>query len=247
MRRNKSNSILIGPLYCEDISVTDLVNELSISRRFPKSFFYLNAHCLNLALDDLSFRNTMNCSDITFCDGYGIKMLSYLFCKRCLKNRNTPTDFVDLVYQQIYNFGSKVYFLGGTERSIQGYSAKIDIYFPGIIAGYHHGFYDENKLHQVIEKINDSKPLLLLVGMGMPKQEQFVYQNIQNLNVSNILTVGDLFSWRYDSWRGPRFLTDHGFEWFFRLCRNPMQLWRRYLFDLPALPLKLFFRTIRRL
>jgi N-acetylglucosaminyldiphosphoundecaprenol N-acetyl-beta-D-mannosaminyltransferase len=144
----------------------------------------------------------MNCSDITFCDGYGIKMLSYLFCKRCLKNRNTPTDFVDLVYQQIYNFGSKVYFLGGTERSIQRYSAKIDIYFPGIIAGYHHGFYDENELHQVIEKINDSKPLLLLVGMGMPKQEKFVYQNIQNLNISNILTVGDLFSWRYDSWRG---------------------------------------------
>jgi len=83
--------------------------------------------------------------------------------------------------------------------------------------------------------INHSNAKVLIVGMGMPLQERWIIENQSKLsNVKIIMPVGALFDYLANSIpRGPKFMTDYGFEWLARLFIEPKRLWRRYLIGIP--------------
>ena len=86
-----------------------------------------------------------------------------------------------------------------------------------------------------IEHLAETKPDILLVGMGTPQQELWVEQNQDRIDASVVWTVGALFD--YVSARVPRaphWIADNGFEWIFRLAVEPRRMWRRYLLGNPA-------------
>jgi N-acetylglucosaminyldiphosphoundecaprenol N-acetyl-beta-D-mannosaminyltransferase len=86
----------------------------------------------------------------------------------------------------------------------------------------------------VIEKINACQPDILLVGMGVPKQEEWTRENFDKLNAKIIWMGGgflDTLSGRLK--RCPLWLSEHGFEWLFRLTQEPGRLWKRYLIGNP--------------
>ncbi len=86
----------------------------------------------------------------------------------------------------------------------------------------------------VIERINDSRPDVLWVGLGMPKQDIWIYERLDRLKVPVAIGVGAAFAFvagtvpRCPSWIGQR-----GFEWAFRFLNEPKKLWRRDLLDGP--------------
>jgi N-acetylglucosaminyldiphosphoundecaprenol N-acetyl-beta-D-mannosaminyltransferase len=242
MKSNNFVSTFIGPLRCDDMCSDDLINELSFTRKNAKCFFYVNTHCLNFAFTNSKFRDAMNSSYLSFCDGCGIKFLSFFFSNYSIRNRNTPPDFIDAVYQKIYKQGGKVFLLGNTKKKVGEYFEKINALYPGLVAGYYHGFFDIRDNDLIVDAINRVQPRLLLVGMGVPDQEEFVIRNIGILKACNVLTVGDLFSWSHDRKKVPRWLTDNGFEWLFRLFNSPVRLWRRYLLGLPEVLIRLFLK-----
>jgi N-acetylglucosaminyldiphosphoundecaprenol N-acetyl-beta-D-mannosaminyltransferase len=82
----------------------------------------------------------------------------------------------------------------------------------------------------LITQINDSGADVLWVAFGCPKQELWMFENRDRLNVPVIAGVGqafDLYSGRVR--QAPRWTRDHGLEWAYRLLSNPRRLWRRYL------------------
>lgn len=86
----------------------------------------------------------------------------------------------------------------------------------------------------VIDRINAFHPEMLLVGFGMPLQELWIADHIERLNINVALSVGALFDFVSGNMkRGPRWLTDHGFEWLTRLVREPRRLGRRYILGNP--------------
>ncbi len=111
------------------------------------------------------------------------------------------------------------------------------------ISGVHHGYFDHSAggaaSEEVVEEINASAPDILLVGLGMPLQERWLMENIDRLDVGVALTGGAVFDYASGRLRrGPRLLTDNGFEWLARLLLEPRRLWRRYLLGNPLFLLR---------
>jgi len=86
----------------------------------------------------------------------------------------------------------------------------------------------------VVRMINEARPDVLWVGLGLPKQERWIYEHKGRLNVSVAVGVGAGF--RFISGqlsRAPSWMGEHGLEWLWRLIQQPKRCWRRCLVDGP--------------
>lgn len=196
---------------------------------------YCNAYAINLAQHDNTFRQALNSATVTFCDGYGVKLAAD-WLGQPVPERFTPPDWIiDLValcVQQDY----RLFLLGGKPGIVARAARRLQQQFPTIEIMTHHGYFepDGSENAAVIRSINAFEPHILLVGMGMPRQEQWVQTNLPNLAVPVAMTVGALFDYLAEEIpRGPRWLTDHGLEWLCRLVIEPRRLWRRYVLGNP--------------
>ena len=91
---------------------------------------------------------------------------------------------------------------------------------------------------QIIEMINKAKPDFLWVSLGCPKQEIWLYENREKLNVVVGAGVGAVFNFiSKHSIKAPRWIQYAGLEWLLRLIANPKKLYKRYLIKYP----KFFF------
>jgi N-acetylglucosaminyldiphosphoundecaprenol N-acetyl-beta-D-mannosaminyltransferase len=131
--------------------------------------------------------------------------------------------------------GYRHFLFGGHPGVPRAVAARLRRSCPGIqIAGtYSPPFRNHTpaELREMIARINDSGADVLWVALGCPKQELWMYENRDRLNVPVVVGVGqafDLFAGRVR--QAPRWSRDMGLEWAFRLVTNPRRLWRRYLF-----------------
>ncbi|MED2801574.1 WecB/TagA/CpsF family glycosyltransferase, partial [Bacillus thuringiensis] len=91
-----------------------------------------------------------------------------------------------------------------------------------------HGFVNGEEIEEIKMKIKQFKTHLLLVGLGSPKQEEFIYENIQTLNVPLSIGIGgmiDIISGTVK--RAPKMMRDTGTEWLYRLLSQPKRLKRQ--------------------
>jgi len=86
----------------------------------------------------------------------------------------------------------------------------------------------------LIRKINESCADVILIGMGVPKQELLAYELSEKVKVDLIICVGNFFEFYFDTKkRAPELLRNSGFEWVFRILIEPKRLWKRYLIGIP--------------
>ena len=107
---------------------------------------------------------------------------------------------------------------------------------PNLRIAGHHGFFEKtgNENDLVIEKINQFKPDILYIGFGMPLQERWILDNYDKIAARVFLPLGACLDFYTESvYRGPRWLTDNGFEWVTRLITEPTRLWERYVVGNP--------------
>ena len=82
----------------------------------------------------------------------------------------------------------------------------------------------------VIKEINDAKPDVVWVGIGVPKQEKWMAQMRPHLEAPVLIGVGAAFDFHAGLVpQAPRWFQDAGLEWAYRLVQEPRRLWRRYL------------------
>ena len=104
------------------------------------------------------------------------------------------------------------------------------------------GYKNEGAEAEIIASLNKFQPQLLLIGMGMPRQEAWIATNANKLNATFIMPVGgfiDYFTGRTS--KPPRLLGRFGLEWAWRLAQEPKRLAFRYLVE-PILLIKAFMR-----
>jgi N-acetylglucosaminyldiphosphoundecaprenol N-acetyl-beta-D-mannosaminyltransferase len=198
---------------------------------------YINVHALNLACESPRFREFASQSDLSFCDGVGIKLAAAL-TRQKLDHRFTPPDFIERLCEAAATEGWRIYFLGAKPGIAARAADNMRSKFPGLQVEAHHGHFDmtaggrENSA--VVQAINGFHPDILIVGFGMPLQEQWILDNMDSLDVKVLFPAGALFDYLSGSLpRAPRWMTDHGLEWLSRLAVEPRRLWRRYLIGIP--------------
>jgi N-acetylglucosaminyldiphosphoundecaprenol N-acetyl-beta-D-mannosaminyltransferase len=128
--------------------------------------------------------------------------------------------------------GYRSYFFGDTEEVLEGLTARLQGQFPGLpLAGaYSPPFRPlsaaENE--RVIDRVNEAKPDVLWVLLGLPKQEKWIFANRPKLNAPIVVAAGAAAKFVSGSIApAPKWISAHGFEWLWRLMREPRRCWHR--------------------
>ncbi len=233
------------------ISLDQLIHHTlcTIRERGKGVITYVNVHAINLAYDIKWFRNFINVSQVTFCDGFGVKWAARLLYDRKL-HRLTPPDWFGRLAGECSRNGFSMFFLGTRQEVVEKAAAVLNAAYPALkIVGVHHGFFDK-KMNSpencaVIAQINALQPDILVVGFGMPAQEKWILENQDQLNVHVIFPVGAFFDYLADEVaRAPRWMTDNGLEWLGRLIIEPRRLWKRYILGNPKFFWRVFLHHI---
>jgi N-acetylglucosaminyldiphosphoundecaprenol N-acetyl-beta-D-mannosaminyltransferase len=130
------------------------------------------------------------------------------------------------------------YFYGDTDATLSALQATLAANHPDHeVAGVYSPPFrsltpDEDR--EIIERINAAHPDILWVGLGLPKQEMWIYERRDQLRVPVAIGVGAAFRFTAGTVpRCPAWLGSMGFEWVYRFLKEPSKLWRRDMLDGP--------------
>ncbi len=203
--------------------------------------YFVNAHTLNLAAEDETYRAVLNAADCVFGDGTGVRWAARLQGVRVRDNVN-GTDLVPELLQATAGRGYRYFLLGAEESIVQRAACNAAERFPGwTLAGWHHGFLNAELDRHVVRQIHAARPHLLLVAQGNPIQERWIHEHAPELDVPVAMGVGGLFNfWSGAVPRAPRWMRRWGIEWVWVLAQQRHKA-RRYLVGNP----KFLFRAVR--
>jgi N-acetylglucosaminyldiphosphoundecaprenol N-acetyl-beta-D-mannosaminyltransferase len=233
------------------LSVEELHAEVArLARRRGGTVLNVNAHCLNLCYRDEGLRRFFAGADVVFCDGAGVRLAARVL-GGSLPERITYADWLPRLATLAEERDFSLFFLGARPGLAAEAARRLRESHPKLrIAGVRHGFFDHRfgspENGAVVAEINAASPDILLVGLGMPLQERWLMENLRGLDVGVALTGGAVFDYASGRLRrGPRLLTDNGFEWLARLIVEPRRLWRRYLIGNPLFLARVLAQRLR--
>lgn len=209
--------------------IIDRILELAIYGK-RKMIAYVNAHCINASFSDNEYREILKQADLVYAGGKGVVWASKLF-PQSLPERVNILDFFDKLAKRLIKNNITLYLLGGKPEVVKKAVCELKKRFSGLsILGFHHGFFKPEMEADIIKEINMLKPHILLVGMGVPKQEKWINKYLNQLDVNLCWAVGAVFSnFSGIFTRAPNWMIKCGLEWLYRLFQEPKRLWRRYL------------------
>ncbi len=196
-----------------------------------------NLHSLYLHAHDPKLRAFHAAAEVTHADGMSLIALARLLrvpLER--RHRVTYVDWLGPLMQDAARRGWRVFALGGRPGVVEAAAARLQAEHPGLAIEGAHGYFElaagSAASTAVLARIAAFRPHLLLVGMGMPRQEHWVYDHRAAIRANAILMAGAAM----DYVAGviptpPRRAAAAGFEWLWRLAAEPRRLWRRYLVE----------------
>ena len=212
-----------------------LIDGMILSRR-PHYLATANVDFLVQALHDIELRRILFDAHLVLCDGTPLVWASKLLGNP-LPERVAGSDVVPLLLGVAAEKGYRPFFLGSDPETLEIAVARVKEKYPKLeLAGYYSPPF--NKLlemdHDAIrDRIIQSRPDLLFVGFGCPKQEKWINMHYRSLGVPVAFGVGGTFDFLAGTLaRAPRWMQKSGTEWIFRLAQEPRRLFARYAKDL---------------
>ena len=197
------------------------VEEL-IANKKPSLIATANAEMLMLANSDLELQKILNSAAMVTPDGAGTvwaaRHLGYEMPERVAG--------VDLV-TNLFSKGYKFYFFGAAEGVAELAAQNAVKKFNANIVGTRNGFFSVDDEPAIIDAINNSGAEILLVGLGVPKQEKWIFNNLDKLKVPVSIGVGGTFDVLAGKVkRAPRWMQRAKLEWLFRALLQPSRAGR---------------------
>lgn len=193
----------------------------------------VNVHAINYAYELTWYRQFLNEADVVFCDGFGVALGARLTGQSIdAAHRSTCPDWFERLARQCADNRYSLYLLAGKPGVAEQAAHLLTRKTPELRIGFHHGFFEKEGAEndRVIAAINRFEPDILYVGFGMPLQEAWIRDNLERVNAKVFMPLGACLDFYTGAiYRGPRWMTDHGLEWFSRLITEPRRLWRRYI------------------
>lgn len=225
---------------------TENAMEIILTKQKNKYMACANPHSLIEARSDSLFAAALNKADILLPDGAGI-LLAAKALNLSIPERVAGTEFF-LTLTKLCNQQEhiKIFFLGSTDEVLCKLVVQINQEFPQVdVCGtYSPVFTDEfsdDDNQSMIDAINNVQPHILWVGMTAPKQEKWIYQNKDQLNVNFIGAIGAVFDFYSGSKkRAPEWVCRLGLEWLPRFLREPGRLWGRNFVSAPLFLIAVF-------
>ena len=183
------------------------------------------------------FKKVIDSAGLFVPDGFSLVAVARLRGFKIRKRVSGP-DLMWEACKHANEMGHSVFFYGDSPDTLQALSLRLKECFPNLkIAGAHSPPFrplTEEEDAEEIAMINASGADILWVGLGLPKQEQWMYEHRDRLQVPVAVGVGAAFKFLSGQLkRAPSWIGDNGFEWLWRLAFEPKRVWRRVFIDGP--------------
>lgn len=200
----------------------------------PRAAGYLNAHTVNLGLRRGSrLGPALKALDLLYPDGMSV-VRSARSKGFPASERVSAADFFLRFCWAAAARNRSLALVGGSPGLANRCAGHLEEIVPGLrIPFSHHGYLPKDSVERaaVAERLAESNPGIVLLGMGSPAQEEFAAELRDRYRLATVWCVGALFEYYTPGVRrhAPLWMRRHGLEWVFRLSQEPLRLGRRYL------------------
>ena len=210
----------------------ELIMETARCKR-PLSVTALAVHGLMVGVLDEEQRYRLNSFDLVLPDGQPVRWALNWLHKASLRERVYGPDLTLAVCERAERESLPVYFYGSTPEVLSRLKGRLSHRFPQLVfAGMESSKFRRlmaEEKEKIRTRICESGASIVFVGLGCPRQEVWAYEFRDPLAVP-ILAVGAAFPLLGGTLRqAPQWMRDRGLEWLFRLWREPLRLWSRYV------------------
>lgn len=184
-----------------------------------------NPEIVEVCRENPEAMRAVNGADLVLADGIGVVKGARMLGTP-LKAKVPGIEFAAGLMEEMAAKGMSLYLLGAKPGVAETAGKRLAEKYPGLtIAGTHDGYFQDDG--PVIEAIRNSGADAVFVCLGAPKQELWMARNGSATNARLLCGLGgslDVFAGTVK--RAPRFWSDHGLEWFYRLCKEPRRIGR---------------------
>lgn len=185
---------------------------------------------------DAYFRKIYEEAALVLTDGQPLVWISRLLGTPIVE-KVSGSDLFPRVCERAAEKGYKIFLLGAAEGVAAQAAKNLEKKYPGIkIVGTFSPTYGfekkEEELNKIFGVLRETKPDILAVGLGSPKQEKFFYENREKMQVPVALHIGATIDFEAGNVRrAPVWMSRCGLEWLYRLLKEPKRMAKRYLVD----------------
>lgn len=196
----------------------------------------INPEMIALAEKNNDFSEVLKNADLIIPDGVGIKIALKL---KGIRQQQIPgIEFAKKLIEKCANNNQSIALIGAKEEVLQKACANLRNEYKNLNISYsRNGYFQDNEEREIIDKLKESSPKLVLVALGIPKQEIFIKKYMSEFSNTIFIGVGGSFDvWSGEVKRAPLLFRKAGCEWLWRLIKTPSRFKRMF----PTLPLFLF-------
>ncbi len=216
-----------------------------IRTRAPHQIVTADASAIVRAQEDREFGDILNEASMVAADGAGVVWMARML-DLPIDERVSGCDMVLRICERAAERGYAVYLLGGEPGVADEAAAELTGRFPRLrIAGTQHGYFGPEEEPEILAGIRAERPEVLFVALGIPKQEKWIRQHLDEVGVPVCIGVGgslDVIAGRVK--RAPAWMQRAGLEWLWRTVLQPRRLPR--LLALPRFALMTLRAALRR-
>jgi N-acetylglucosaminyldiphosphoundecaprenol N-acetyl-beta-D-mannosaminyltransferase len=234
--QRKASSFSVLGVRVDAVQIPDVVSTMEtwIGRRDTCRYIAVtDMHSLMQAQHTASFKKILQDADLVVPDGFPLVWLG----RRkgfALRRRVYGPELMERFCEETTASRYRHFLYGGAPGVAEDLATRLAARFRGLqIAGAYCPPFRPLTLEeseQVVSLINAAHADIVWVGLGAPKQERWMSEHQHRLKASVLIGVGAAFDFHTGRIaQAPRWMREHGLEWLFRLSREPIRLWRRYL------------------
>ena len=210
--------------------------EKMISSKNKSYVVAVNVDVIMKIENDPYLKEIVDNADMVLVDGKPLVWISKIY-GRPLKAKISGSDLVPLLCDVAAQKGYSIFIIGGKDGIAEQAQKRLESKLPNIkIVGTYAppmGFEkDEEELNKINSMISKAKPDLLIACFGCPKQEKWIYENINKYDAKVSICAGATVDFLAGNVkRAPRWMSEHGLEWFYRFLQEPKRMFKRYFVD----------------
>jgi N-acetylglucosaminyldiphosphoundecaprenol N-acetyl-beta-D-mannosaminyltransferase len=223
------------------IQIPDVVSLMTdwvcIDRQRCRWIVVADMHAAIAAHQCMEFRRMLDQADLIVPDGIGLVRVAQ-YKGASIQHRVAGTDLMNAFFARTKSMDISHFFLGDTEDTLRRLKSKLERTYTGLtIAGtcsppFRSLTSEEDDA--IVDVVNQARPDVLWVALGLPKQERWIFEHRHRLDVPLVLGVGAAFKFLAGTVRrAPGYVGHLGFEWLWRFAHEPRRLWRRVMIDAP--------------
>ena len=222
----------------DNLTMSEALNEIDklIQKKICSYVVTPNVdHIVRLEKDEELQKVYKNAS-LILTDGKPLIWISKWY-KTPIKEKISGSDLFPRVCQLAANKNYTMYLLGAAEGVADTAARNLMKKYPGlnIVGTYSPPFgfeKNEQEMNKIKAQIQDVHPDILIVGLGCPKQEKFMYYHCKELGVPISFGLGASIDFEAGNIkRAPKWMSNHGLEWLYRFSKEPKRLFKRYFVD----------------